>query len=161
MTPTCDLYDHFLDQAGVLPPGLQHFGGRKAFFGPAVTIKTHEVNTRVRELAHSPGEGRVMVVDGGGSLRRALMGDVIAAAAAQNGWAGAIFYGAVRDIDMLAQTDLGIMALGRTPRKCIRAGEGEVGLVLEIEGVRIRPGDMIVADADGVLVIPEGLPLPG
>lgn len=161
MTPTCDLYDHFLDTAGVLPPTLQPFGGRRAFMGRAVTVKTHEVNTRVRELAHSPGEGRVMVIDGGGSLRRALMGDVIAAAAAQNGWAGAIIWGAVRDIDMLARTDLGIMALGRTPRKCLRSGEGEVGLVLEIEGVRVAPGDMIVADADGVLVIPDGLPLPG
>ncbi|NKX44530.1 ribonuclease E activity regulator RraA [Roseicyclus persicicus] len=161
MQPTCDLYDHFLDTAGVLPPGLQHFGGRRAFSGPAVTVKTHEVNTRVRELAHSPGEGRVMVVDGGGSLRRALMGDVLAAKAAENGWAGAIFYGAVRDVDLLAQTGLGIMALGRTPRKCIRAGEGEVGLVLEIEGVRVATGDLIVADADGALVIPQGLPLPG
>ena len=161
MQPTCDLYDHFLDAAGVLPPGLQHFGGRRVFSGPAVTVKTHEVNTRVRELAHSPGEGRVMVVDGGGSLRRALMGDVLAAKAAENGWAGAIFYGAVRDVDLLAQTPLGIMALGRTPRKCIRSGEGEVGLVLEIEGVRVAPGDLIVADADGALVIPQDLPLPG
>ena len=161
MTPTCDLYDHFLDRAGVLPPGLQHFGQRRTFYGPAVTVKTHEVNTRVRELAHSPGEGRVMVVDGGGSLRRALMGDMLAAAAAANGWAGAIFYGAVRDIDMLAQTDLGVMALGRTPRKCLRSGEGEVGLVLEIEGVRVDPGDMIVVDADGALGIPQGLALPG
>lgn len=161
MTPTCDLYDHFLDTAGVLPPELHHFGGRRAFMGPAVTVKTHEVNTCVRELAHSPGEGRVMVIDGGGSLRRALMGDMIAAAASENGWAGAIIIGAVRDIDMLAQTDLGIMALGRTPRKCLRSGEGEVGLVLEIEGVRVAPGDMIVADADGVLVIPKDLPLPG
>lgn len=161
MIPTCDLFDHFLDRVGVLPPVLQHFGGQRSFAGPAVTIKTHEVNTRVRELSHSPGEGRVMIVDGGGSLRHALMGDVIAAAAAKNGWAGAILYGAVRDIDMLAQTDLGIMALGRTPRKCLRSGEGEVGLVLDIEGVRVAPGDLIVADADGALVIPQGLPLPG
>lgn len=161
MMPTCDLYDHFLDEAGVLPPELRHYGGRGAFHGPAVPVKTHEVNTRVRELAHSPGEGRVMVIDGGGSLRRALMGDVIAAAAAENGWAGAVIWGAVRDVDLLGQTGLGILALGHTPRKCVRSGEGEVGLPVVIGGVTVRPGDLIVADADGALVIPQGRPLPG
>ena len=88
MKPTCDLFDDHGDALGVLPPALRHYGAKTAFHGPAVTVKTFEVNSRVKELANMPGEGRVMVVDGGGSLRRALCGDVIAAEAAASGWAG-------------------------------------------------------------------------
>lgn len=161
MLPTCDLYDHFLDEAGVLPAGLRHYGGRQAFHGPAATIKTYEVNTRVREMVSSPGEGRVLVVDGGGSLRRALLGDRLGALAQDNGWAGVVIWGAVRDVDELAPLDLGLMAMGHTPRKCIRSGEGETGLTLVIDGTAVNPGDLIVADADGALVIPAGLSLPG
>lgn len=157
MYVTCDLYDDHGEALGVLPTALRHFGGRLAFHGPAQTVKTHEVNTRVRELANSPGEGRVMVVDGGGSDRRALMGDMLAAAAAKNGWAGAVIFGAVRDVAELRQLDLGIMALARTPARCLRSGEGEVGCPITIGGVRITPGDMIVADEDGVIVAPPGL----
>lgn len=157
MYVTCDLFDAHGDALGVLPTGLMHFGARRAFHGAAVTVKTYEVNSRVRELAHSPGEGRVMVVDGGGSDRRALMGDRLAAAAAENGWAGAVIWGAVRDVDELARTDLGIMAMARTPARCVRKDEGEIGCPVVIAGVTVRPGDMIVADADGVIVAPAGL----
>lgn len=161
MTPTCDLYDHFLDTCGVLPPALRHYGGHGRFHGPAMTVKTHEVNSRVKELVNTPGNGRVLVVDGGGSLRRALTGDVIAAEAAANGWAGIVIWGAVRDVGLLAETPVGIMALGHTPRKCVRRGEGETAIDIVIDGVTVRPGDMIVADEDGALVIPKDLPLPG
>lgn len=157
MYVTCDLYDAHEDALGVLPSGLRHFGGKLAFHGPAETVKTFEVNTRVRELAHSPGEGRVMVVDGGGSDRRALMGDRLAAAAAENGWAGVVIWGAVRDVAELRRTDIGLMALACTPARCVRKGEGEVGLPITVAGVRVAPGDMIVADEDGALVAPKGL----
>lgn len=157
MYVTCDLFDEHGEALGVLPTGLMHFGGRLAFHGPAQTVKTHEVNTRVRELANSPGEARVMVVDGGGSDRRALMGDMLAAAAAKNGWAGAVILGAVRDVAELRKIDLGIMALARTPARCLRKDEGEVGCPIVIGGMRINPGDMIVADEDGVIVAPPGL----
>lgn len=157
MYVTCDLYDVHGEALGVLPTALRHFGGRLAFHGPAVTVKTHEVNTRVRELANQPGAGRVIVVDGGGSDRRALMGDVLAGAAAANGWAGAVIFGAVRDAAELRKLDLGIMALACTPARCLRSGEGEIGCPVVIGGVRITPGDMIVADEDGVIVAPPGL----
>jgi regulator of ribonuclease activity A len=157
MYVTCDLYDVHGEALGVLPTGLRHFGGRVQFHGAAVTVKTHEVNTRVRELANQPGHGRVMVVDGGGSDRRALMGDVIAGLAAGNGWAGAVIFGAIRDVADLRKLDLGIMALAATPARCVRSGEGELGCPVVIGGVRVNPGDMIVADEDGVIVAPPGL----
>ena len=160
MKPTCDLYDAHLDALGVMPPALRHFGGHAAFHGPAVTVKTHEVNTRIRELVHTEGRGRVIVVDGGGSTRRALLGDVLAGAAVRNGWVGLVIWGAVRDSAALARMPLGVMALAATPRRCIRSGEGEVGLMIEIEGTRIAEGDIIVADEDGALVFPKDGPRP-
>ena len=157
MQPTCDLYDAHGDSLGVLPSGFVHFGGRTRFHGPAVTVKTYEVNTRVRELAHTPGEGGVIVVDGGASDRRALMGDRLAEAAVENGWAGAVIWGAVRDVVALRELDFGIMALSSTPRRCVRKDEGEIGIEVVIGGVKISPGDMIVVDEDGVVVAPPGL----
>lgn len=160
MKPTCDLYDDHLDALGVLPVELRHFGGRGAFHGEAVTIKTFEVNSRVKELANTPGEGRVLVVDGGGSTRRALLGDVIWAEAAANGWAGVIIWAAVRDVAEPAQLDLGIMALACTPRRCVRRDEGEAGIPVVIDGTRVAPGDYIVADEDGALVFSKDGPRP-
>ncbi|SHH29846.1 ribonuclease E activity regulator RraA [Marivita hallyeonensis] len=160
MKPTCDHFDDHGDALGVLPAGLRHYGGTPAFHGPAVTVKTFEVNSRVKELANTPGEGRVIVVDGGGSLRRALCGDVIAAEAAEHGWAGIIIWGAVRDVEMLSKTPIGIMAMGHTPARCVRKGEGEVDCAIRIDGVAIAPGDYVVADADGALVFPKDGPQP-
>ena len=160
MKPTCDLYDDFLDALGVLPPGLQHFGGRGAFHGPATTVKCFEDNARIKELAATPGMGSVMVVDAGGSLRCAVLGDVIAGQAAANGWAGVIIWGAVRDRAAMAALDLGVMALAVTPRKSVRRGEGSVDLAIRIEGVVVQTGDYIVADEDGALVFPKGGPQP-
>ncbi len=157
MQGTCDLYDEHGEALAVLPTGLRHFGGRLRFKGPAETVKTFEVNTRIRQLAHEPGQGRVMVVDGGGSDRRALMGDVLAGAAARNGWAGVVIWGAVRDVAELARLDLGIVALARTPARCLRKDEGEIGIPLNIGGVHVSPGYLIVADEDGVIVAPPDL----
>lgn len=160
MRLTCDLFDDYGDAIDVLPTRLRHFGGHGAFHGVAVTVKTHEVNTRIKELANSPGEGRVIVVDGGGSDRRALCGDVIAEEARASGWAGMVIWGAVRDVGQLAETAIGIMAFAQTPRRCVRKGEGEVGVTLRIEGVTVADGDYIVADADGALVFPKALGVP-
>ena len=160
MKPTCDLYDDFLDALGVLPPGLRHFGGRGAFHGPATTVKCFEDNARIKELAATPGKGRVMVVDAGGSLRCAVLGDMIAGQAAANGWAGVIIWGAVRDRAAMAALDLGVMALAVTPRKSVRRGAGSVDLAIRIEGVVVQTGDYIVADEDGALVFPKDGPLP-
>jgi regulator of ribonuclease activity A len=153
MPSTPDLADHYGDRARVLPPIFTAFGGREAFDGPAVTIACFEDNSKVKELAGGPGHGQVMVVDGGGSTRRALLGDQIAAQAAANGWAGVIIYGAVRDVEILRTIDLGIKALAAIPVKTHKLGAGTVGQVVNIAGVVISPGDHVYADASGVLIV--------
>lgn len=160
MKPTCDLYDDHLDAIGVLPAGLHHYGARTAFHGPAVTVLCFEDNSRIRALCQGAGEGRVMVVDAGASLRCAVLGDMLAGAAAGNGWAGIVIWGAVRDRAAMARLDLGVMALGHTPRKSVRRGEGTVGIPISPGGVAVGPGDYVVADDDGVLVFPAGGPMP-
>lgn len=160
MKTTCDLYDEFLDAAGVLPAGLSHFGGRTSIHGTAVTVKCFEDNSRIKELAGTPGNGRVMIVDAGGSLRCAVLGDMIAGNAAANGWAGIIIWGAIRDREAMAQLDLGVMALGAIPRKSVRHNEGQTDILITLSDTRIAPGDLIVADADGVLIFPKDGPQP-
>lgn len=158
---TCDLCDaHEEDDSGalrVLPGLFSDFGLEGRFCGPAQTIRCHEDNSRVREAVNSPGEGRVLVVDGGGSLRRALVGGNLAVAAAKNGWSGIVVYGAVRDVQEMAAAGIGIKALGLMPLRSVKRGEGEAGIPIEIEGVRLRPGEWIYADEDGVVVSPRAL----
>jgi len=151
---TPDLTD---DHAGARALELQwcNFGGIAAFGGPAVTIKCFEDNSLVKALVQEPGEGRVIVVDGGGSLRRALLGDMLAADAANNGWAGLVICGAVRDVDELVATALGIKALGCCPRKTDKRGEGQLDVPVNIGGVTISPGDYVYADNNGVIASPE------
>lgn len=136
----------------VVEPRFRGFGGRVAFHGAIATVRCHEDNSRVRELAGTPGQGRVMVVDGGGSLRRALLGDQIAANAARNGWAGFLIHGAVRDIEVLAQLDLGVQALAAHPMKTEKRGLGEVDVPVGFAGVDFHPGHWLYADANGVIV---------
>ncbi len=150
---TCDLYDRFETTARVADPVFRDFGARRAFSGEAVTIKCFEDNSRVKEALATPGKGKVLVVDGGGSLRVALMGDLIAADAVANQWEGVVIHGCVRDAAVLAGLDLGIKALAATPRKSVRKGEGQTGLPVSIAGIRVNPGDRLFADADGVLVL--------
>lgn len=157
MKPTCDLYDDHLERLRVLPAGLRLFGGRRHFHGPAETVKCFEDNSRIKDLAAQPGEGRVIVADAGGSLRCAVLGDMIAGEARAHGWAGVVIWGAVRDAEALAAMDFGVAALGTTPRKSTRRGEGQAGIDIVIGGVPVRPGDMVVADADGVVILPAGL----
>ena len=148
---TADLSDAWPD-APVLSVPLHAFGGPRRFCGPAATVRCFEDNSRVREALSEPGLGRVLVVDGGGSTRCALVGDLLAAKGVENGWAGVVVWGAVRDAAVLATLPLGVMALGACPRKSTRRGEGQRDLALSLPGAAVRPGDWIYADLDGVLV---------
>ncbi|HYG89218.1 MAG TPA: ribonuclease E activity regulator RraA [Azospirillum sp.] len=150
---TCDLYDRFVGSARVADPVFRDYGKRLRFSGEVVTVKCFEDNSRVKEILATPGKGKVLVVDGGGSLRYALMGDLIAKDAVKNQWEGVVIHGCVRDSGVLAGLDLGIKALATTPRKTDRRGEGQTGLPVIIAGVRVAPGDLLFADEDGVLVL--------
>lgn len=155
-TPTCDLCDvHKADDSGafrVLPPVFRAFGGRARFAGPVVTARCFEDNSVVKAAVESPGEGRVLVVDGGASLRRALLGGNLGAAAARNGWAGVVIDGCVRDVAELAQCDVGIAALASMPLPTERRGEGVRDVAIRVQGVWVRPGDWLYADEDGIVV---------
>ena len=153
---TCDFCDvHKGDTSGafrVLPPAFRAFGGVAHFSGPVSTVKCHEDNTQVKAAVESPGEGRVLVVDGGGSLRRALVGGNLAAAAARNGWAGLVVDGCVRDVAELNAAAVGIRALALIPLPTERRGEGQRDVPVQVQGVWVRPGDWLYADADGIVV---------
>lgn len=149
---TADLFDDHGDTLQVLSPDFVDFGGRDVFCGPIVTVKCFEDNSRVKEFSQTPGNGRVLVVDGGGSLRCALLGDMIAAKFVENGWAGLVIYGCVRDTVDLAGMDLGVKALAATPRKSIRRNEGQTDLPITFGDVTFQPGQWLYADHDGVVV---------
>ena len=154
---TCDICDANESRIAegvlaVLPPVFQSFGKRAAFSGQAVTLKVFEDNVLVRSTLETPGNGRVLVVDGGGSLRCALVGGNLGVLAEKNGWAGIIVNGCVRDSVELNGCDVGIRALAVHPQRSVRKGIGERDLQVTIAGVAVRPGDWIYADADGVLV---------
>ncbi|MFW6299981.1 MAG: ribonuclease E activity regulator RraA [Oceanicaulis sp.] len=150
MISVCDLCDAHAGKLRVLAPIFTSYGGRDAFFGQVETIRTHEDNSRVREAVSEPGEGRVLVVDGGGSLKRSLLGGDLAGKAAKTGWAGVVVNGAVRDAAELEAEDLGVLALALIPMKTEKRGLGERGAALAIAGVAIAPGDWNYADRDGV-----------
>lgn len=154
---TCDLCDaHKNDSSGafrVLPPVFKDFGGLRRFSGPVVTVKCFEDNSLVKVAVESAGRGRVLVVDGGASLRRALLGGNLAAAAAQNGWAGVVVDGCVRDVAELAQCSTGIRALAAMPLPTDKRQEGQRDVAVQIQGVWIRPGDWLYADEDGIVVM--------
>lgn len=157
MIPVCDFCDAHPDTVQVLEPVFQSFGGRSAFFGQAVTVRAHEDNSRVREAVSEPGQGRVLVADGGGSLKRSLLGGDLAGKAARNGWAGVIVHGAVRDIAELEAEDIGVLALALIPMKTEKRGLGERDVPVALPGAVIHPGDWIYADRDGVIAAREDL----
>jgi regulator of ribonuclease activity A len=152
MTATADLYDEHGEALASLSVQLRDFGGVRSFSGPIRTVRCFEDNGLVKAVTQTPGEGAVLVVDGGGSLRSALMGDLIAAAAVENGWAGAIIHGAIRDSVAIGGLRLGVKALGTNPRKSSKTGAGVLDEAVEIGGVVFRPGATVYADEDGVLV---------
>ncbi len=149
---TADLYDQFETRVRVCEPLFRDFGGRRAFGGPAVTVKCFEDNTQIKTVLGEPGAGRVLVADAGGSLRCAMLGDLIAASAVVNGWSGVILFGCVRDTEELAAMDLGVKALASIPKKSQRRGEGQRDLPVAFAGVVFNPGDWVYADVDGILV---------
>lgn len=161
---TCDLCDTYQqDSSGsfrVLPPVLKDFGKLRKFFGPVVTVKCFEDNALVKAAVDSPGVlateqgpvAQVLVVDGGGSLRRALLGGNLGAAAARNGWAGVVIDGCVRDTAELATQALGIRALAAMPMPTQKRNQGQSGVPVQVQGIWIRPGDWLYADEDGVVV---------
>jgi regulator of ribonuclease activity A len=148
-----DLCDEHEGVIEVCELQFRDFGARPAFSGPIRTVRCHEDNSRVREVLSEPGLGRVLVIDGGGSMHCALVGDAIAADAAANGWAGVVVNGCIRDAGVLADIDLGVKALGANPKRSIKRGEGVVDTPVAFGGVVFVPGDMLYADADGVAVL--------
>lgn len=157
---TPDLCDAYPDQVQVLDPMFSNFGGRDSFGGQIVTIKCFEDNSLVKQQVELDGKGKVLVVDGGGSLRCALLGDMLAEKAAKNGWEGLVIYGCVRDVDVLIQTDVGIQALASHPRKTDKRGIGDLDVVVTFAGVTFRPGEYVYADNNGVIVSPTALKMP-
>jgi regulator of ribonuclease activity A len=148
---TTDLCDAHEDLQ-VAEPVLRHFGGRARFSGPVSTLRVFEDNALVRAALEGPGAGRVLVVDGGGSLRCALLGDQLGVLAVRNGWAGVVINGCVRDTAELAALDLGVMALAAHPRRSVKRGEGERDVTLQFAGLRVAPGQQLYADEDGLIL---------
>ena len=157
---TPDLCDAYPELVQVAEPMFANFGGRDSFGGQIVTVKCFEDNSLVKSQADEPGHGKVLVVDGGGSLRRALLGDMIAEKAAKNGWEGMVIYGCVRDVDVLAQTDLGVQALASHPMKTDKRGIGDLNVVVSFAGLTFKPGDYLYADNNGVIIAPQPLQMP-
>lgn len=156
---TADLYDAHETAVQVAEPLHRDFGAVKAFSGKVVTVKVFEDNSLVRAALEEPGDGKVLVVDGGGSLRCALLGDMLAELALSNGWVGLIVHGCVRDSRVLATLPLGVKALATNPRKSVKRGEGERGSLLSFAGVTVHNGDWIYVDEDGILISSQELTL--
>lgn len=153
--PTADLVDQYGAELRVCDAQFRQFGGRRLFAGRVRTVSCHEDNALLRDLVQTPGAGTVLVVDGGGSLRTALVGDMIAGYAARNGWTGLVVHGAVRDSAALAGIDLGIQALGTNPRKSAKAGLGAIDVPVTFGGITFQPGDVLHADDDGIVLLPS------
>ncbi|WP_338764469.1 ribonuclease E activity regulator RraA [Massilia sp. METH4] len=158
-TDLCDDNAMLLEDGrlAVLPPVFRHFGKRERFAGRVVTLKVFEDNALVRAVLETPGEGQVLVVDGGASLRRALVGGQLALLAQDNGWAGIVVDGCVRDTVEIDSCDIGIRALAAHPRRSAKKGAGERNVRVQIAGVPVVPGDWLYADADGILVAQQRL----
>ena len=149
---TADLSDEYGDEVRALLPGFVDYGGRRRFCGPVATLKVHEDNSLVREALAQRGEGRVLVVDGGGSMRCALLGDNLARLGSDNGWAGVVISGCIRDSAAIAGIDLGVKALGTHPARSHKRGEGQRDIPVSFAGVTIAPGMHLYADEDGMLI---------
>lgn len=153
---TADLSDAH-EAVQIADPIFRSYGGNARFHGPAETIKVFEDNSLVRKALEEPGEGRVLVVDGGGSLRCALVGDLLTALAIKNGWVGIIVNGCIRDSKEIESMPIGIRALATHPRKSVKRGEGERGIGVDFAGVLVHAGDQIYCDEDGILISPTAL----
>jgi len=157
---TPDLCDAYPDLVQVLEPMMNNYGGIEAFGGEIVTVKCFEDNSIVKEQVDQDGHGKVMVVDGGASMRHALLGDMLAEKASKNGWAGLIIYGCIRDVDVIRKTALGVQALNTHPRKTEKRGIGDLNVPVTFGGVTFVPGHYVYADNNGVIVSPQKLQMP-
>lgn len=149
---TADLYDEHGDALQVATPMFNNYGGRTQFSGQIVTVKCHEDNSHVRGSLEQAGEGKVLVVDGGGSLRCALVGDMLAELGIKNGWVGAIVYGCIRDSKAIGEMDFGLKAINTNPKKSVKKDIGERDVVVHFADVTFTPGAYVYADEDGIVV---------
>jgi len=147
-----DLCDDYRSDLQVLEPIFTEFGGVEKFGGEIVTIKCFEDNSFVKQVLATDGTGKVLVVDGGGSLRCALLGDMLGAMAAKNGWQGVLVYGCVRDVEILKSIDLGVRALSAYPLKSEKRNEGQINIALHFAGADFKPGQYLYADENGIVV---------
>lgn len=154
---TPDLCDDNPELVRVVEPMFNNYGGKRAFCGEIVTVKCHEDNSVLKAQASTPGHGKVMVVDGGGSLRCALLGDLIAAKAVENGWQGLIIYGCIRDVDAIGELNLGVQALRTVPIKSVRKDRGDLNIAITFGGVKFQPGEYVYADNNGIIVSAKAL----
>jgi regulator of ribonuclease activity A len=150
---TADLVDQHGDALASSDLQMRQYGGLAAFTGTVRTVRCFQDNALVKQALATPGDGQVLVVDGGGSLHSALMGDLIAASAVAHGWAGVVVHGAVRDVAALRDLPLGVKALGSNPRKSTKDGTGEVDVPVSFGGVTYRPGQRLWSDDDGIVVL--------
>lgn len=155
-----DLFDLYESDLSLLSPHYRQFGQKSIFWGEVVTVKCFEDNSKVKQILAQPGEGKILVVDGGASTRRALLGDMIAQSAVDNGWSGIVINGYVRDVAALKLMPIGIQALGANPIKTDKRDLGDVNVPLEIDRVIIKPGMMLYADDNGIAVSSRTLQLP-
>jgi regulator of ribonuclease activity A len=154
---TADLCDEHGEAVRVCEPVFHAYGARHRFHGAISTVRCFEDNSRVKEAVESAGAGRVLIVDGGGSRRRALLGDRLGEAAVRNGWAGVVIHGCIRDSAELGRMDLGIRALGTIPLRSDKRGEGERDVPVRFAGVTFRPGEFVYVDEDGIVVAAAAL----
>lgn len=155
-----DICDDFLPHIHILEPLFTAFGGCQKFYGEIVTIKCFEDNSLVKQTIKTNGHGKVLVVDGGGSLRCALLGDILGAMAAENGWQGILVNGCVRDVEILRTIDLGVSALNCHPLKSHKRNEGQLNIQAYFAGVSFIPGQYLYADENGIVVAEKELDLP-
>lgn len=149
---TADLCDKYIDKLQVAEPIFIDFGGNSTFEGEIHTLKVFEDNTLVRAALEKDGTGKVLVIDGGGSFRCALIGDNLAALAIENNWRGIIVYGCIRDSKQIAEMDIGVKALNTNPTKSVKRNEGQENITVRFAGVKFKPGNYLYADDDGIVV---------
>ena len=156
---TPDICDDFLADLQILEPLFSEYGNSEQFSGEVVTIKCFEDNTLLKKMLGTDGAGKVMVVDGGGSIRRALLGDMLAAMAVDNGWQGVLINGCVRDVEILKTINLGIRALNCHPLRSDKRNEGQLNVAVTFAGADIKPGQYLYADENGIVVADSKLEL--
>jgi regulator of ribonuclease activity A len=154
---TTDICDQYSDRVRIAAPIFTDYGGRRMFEGSVATVKVFEDNSLVRQALEGQGEGRVLVVDGGGSMRCALLGDQLAELGHRNGWSGIVVYGCIRDSADIAGIDLGVKALLTHPLKSVKKNIGDHEVPVTFAGITIQPGDYLYADEDGIVVADAAL----